>query len=36
MIRIQIGLAGFFIGIPLLLAWTKLRFWDWMNSRSER
>jgi hypothetical protein len=34
MIRIQIGLTSFFIGIPLLMAWTKLRLWDWLNNRT--
>jgi hypothetical protein len=35
-IREQIGLTGFAIGIPLLLAWVKIRIWEWQASRERR
>jgi len=32
--RTLIGLSGFFIAIPLLIAWVKVRYWDWLASRN--
>lgn len=33
-VREQIGLSGFAIGIPLLVAWTKVRLWEWLDAKS--
>lgn len=31
--RTLIGLSGFAVGIPLLVAWVKVRIWDWQASK---
>ena len=33
MTRQLLGLSGFAIGIPLLFAWGKVRFWEWQKRR---
>jgi len=34
--RTLLGLSGFFVAIPLLIAWAKVRYWDWLNARNAR
>jgi hypothetical protein len=31
-----LALSGFFIAGPLLLAWVKIRLWDWQANRDRR
>lgn len=33
MIRTLVGLSGFCVAIPLLVAWVKVRYWDWLAER---
>ena len=33
MIRQLIGLTGFAVAIPVLVAWGKIRLWRWQESR---
>lgn len=33
--RVLIGLSGFFVGIPLLVAWAKHRYWLWLEEREK-
>lgn len=34
--RTLIGLSGFCVAIPLLVAWGKLRLWEWLERRDAR
>lgn len=34
--RTLIGLSGFFVAGPILLAWVKIRLWDWQRDRDRR
>lgn len=34
--RTLIGLSGFFIAVPLLAAWVKVRYWRWLSDREPR
>jgi hypothetical protein len=36
LIRTLIGLSGFFIAVPVLIAWAKIRYWDWLSRRNAR
>jgi heme A synthase len=31
--RTLIGLSGFFVAVPLLVAWVRIRHWDWLANR---
>lgn len=33
--RPLIGLSGFAIAIPILVAWLKVRLWDWQKEREQ-
>lgn len=35
-VRTLIGLSSFFVAVPLLYAWCKIRYWDWLKSRDPR
>ena len=35
-VRTLLGLSGFFVAAPLLIAWAKVRYWDWLNARNAR
>lgn len=34
--RELIGVSGFFVGGWVLLAWVKLRLWDWQACREQK
>jgi len=35
-VRTLLGLSGFCVAIPLLVAWVKVRYWDWLETTTRR